>query len=72
MLRQVFDALKDDSRKGDFVELTNRDKEDLDIILTNDEIEVISKTQWKKVKTLDAALKCLNKKNGQRENKTKK
>ena len=70
MLRQVFDALKDDSRKGDFVELTNCDREDLGIILTTDDIEVLSKTQWKKmikVKTLGAALKYLNKENGQRE-----
>ena len=70
MLRQVFDALKDDSRKGDFVELTNHDREDLDITLTNDEIEVVSKTQWKnmiKMKTHNAALKYLNKENSQRE-----
>ena len=33
MLRKVFNALKDDSRKGDFVNLSNQDKKELNINL---------------------------------------
>ena len=48
MIHKVFKALNEDSRKGDFIDLTNKDKLDLNIDLTNIEIESISKWSWKK------------------------
>ena len=48
MVRQVFIALKEDSRKGDFKELTDKDRIELEIELEDEEIEVISKVSWKK------------------------
>ena len=73
MLRKVFNALKDDSRKGDFVNLSNQDRKELNINYTDIEIENTSKSQWKKIiksKTQIAALKYLSEENSQRE-KTK-
>ena len=70
MLRKVFNALKDDSRKGDFVNLSNQDKKELNINYTDIEIENTSKSQWKKIiksKTQIAALKYLSEENSQRE-----
>ena len=70
MLRKVFDALKDDSRKGDFVNLSNQDRKELNINYTDIEIENSSKSQWKKIiksKTQIAALKYLSEENSQRE-----
>ena len=49
MLHRVFTALNEDSRRGDFVFLTNKDRNDLDIDLTNQEIEIMSKLSWKKL-----------------------
>ena len=63
---QVFQALKEDSRKGDFVNLTYKD-------LSNEEIEGMSQWMWKKLyntKTKQAALKHLQIKNSTKE-KTK-
>ena len=48
IIRQVYDALNEDSRKGDFISLINCDKIDLKIDLTDDEISLISKYSWKK------------------------
>ena len=42
MLEQVFNALKNDSKKGDFVELTDKDRNSLNIDMTNEEIKVLS------------------------------
>ena len=47
MLSQVFEDLKNDSRKGDFVHLTDKDKTSLEIDMTDAEIKVLSKWQWK-------------------------
>ena len=63
MIKQVFQALNEDSRKGDFVNLTNTDRTDLEIDLTNDKIEGMSQYMWKKYiknKSNDAALKYIN------------
>ena len=48
MIRQVYETLKLDSRKGDFVYLIKQDMEDLDLDLTEEEIQVCTKIQWKK------------------------
>ena len=42
MIKQVFQALNEDSRKGDLVNLTNIDILDLEIDLNNEEIEGMS------------------------------
>ena len=43
MIRQVYVSLKEDSRKGDFVSLTNGDREELEIEFLDEDIEEISK-----------------------------
>lgn len=48
MIRQVYETLKLDSRKGDFVYLIKQDMEDLDLELTEEEIQICTKIQWKK------------------------
>ena len=48
MIRQVFEALKVDSRKGDFVALVKEDIETLNIDLSEEDITLITKLQWKK------------------------
>ena len=73
MIHKVFKALNEDSRKGDFIDLTNKDKLDLNIDLTNIEIESISKWSWKKYlkdKVKSAAFTYLVEENLQKE-KTK-
>ena len=40
MIRQVFDTLREDSRNGDFIYLSNLDRKELKIQLTNVEIQV--------------------------------
>ena len=49
MVRQVYETLKTDSRKGDFVYLIKQDMKDLDIDLTEEDIEMCTKIQWKKI-----------------------
>ena len=46
-LRQVYDTMKFDSRKGDFCQLVNQDMEDLDMIMTEEEIRSFTKGKWK-------------------------
>ena len=73
LIRQVFDVLSEESRKGDFVYLTNCDREELEIDLSNEEIASISKWSWKKYlkeKTSKAAFKFLVEDNNTKE-KTK-
>ena len=48
-IRKVFDALKEESRKGDFVYLTNSDRQELEIKHTDDEIANMSKVFWKNI-----------------------
>ena len=70
---QVYVALKEDNRKGDFVHLTNCDRRDLEIDLSDTEIKDMSKNMWKKyVKETvkNAAFKCLVDENNTKE-KTK-
>ena len=66
LVREVFDVLKEDSRKGDFVNQINIDLEELDIDVNNEEIGDISKYSWKKYlkeKTDTAAFNFLLKDN---------
>ena len=48
MLRQTFDVLSIDSRKGDFVALVKKDMQDLEIEISEEEIKSYSKYSWKK------------------------
>ena len=47
MLRQVYDAQKEDSKKGDFVDQVNKDLRELHIEFKEDEIKDIKKLEWK-------------------------
>jgi hypothetical protein len=49
MIRQVFNALKEESRKGDFVHQVEKDLEELKITMTDDEIHQCSKGKWKHI-----------------------
>ena len=48
MIRQVFTALKEDSRKGDFIFMSNNDRIELEINKTDEKIAEITKYCWKK------------------------
>ena len=66
MIRKVFDELKKDSRRGDFIDLVVKDMEDVGIDLSEDEIGCASKLEWKKYvkeKVNSAALECLTNSN---------
>ena len=43
MLSKVFRLVHTDSRKGDIIDLSKKDKTELEIIMTNDEVEAMSK-----------------------------
>ena len=43
MIKQVYETLKAYSRKGDFVHLTKQDIKDLDIDLTEEDIQLCTK-----------------------------
>ena len=62
MINQVFQAQQNNCRKGDLFYLTSRDREELEMVLSNEEIEVMSQWMWKKItnkQTKQAALKHL-------------
>ena len=70
MISKVFYALEADSRRGDFIALTNIDRNELDILETNEEIKSFSKFTWKKYirkKVKMCALKHLNEENQSKE-----
>ena len=48
MIRQVYDALKVDGWKGDFVNLITKDFEDLNIDITEEDIILLKKIEWEK------------------------
>ena len=48
MIVQVYNALKEDHRKGDFVHLTDIDRQYLEIELSDEDIQNIPKMTWKK------------------------
>ena len=69
MMFKVFETLNNDNRNGDFVFLTNQDRKDLDIDLTNSEIEGMSHFMWKKLvnnKVNISALKYLEAQNSKK------
>ena len=62
MIRQVYEELKKESRKGDFVNLVKRDMDDLKIEISDDDIQLFTKSQWKKYihkKVKETALNAL-------------
>ena len=62
MIRQVYETLKEDSRKGDFCDLVRKDLEEVEIDFSEEDIMTISKMDWKKYvheKIKDASLKYL-------------
>ena len=73
MIRNVFIALKEDCKKGDFKDLTDKDRIELEINVEDEDIEGISKNAWKKYikeKVKSAALRFLVNENSNKE-KTK-
>ena len=48
MIVQVYNALKEDHRKCNFIQLTNKDREDLEIELSDEDIKYTPKSTWKK------------------------
>ena len=73
MIHKVYITLREDSRKGDFKALTDKDREDLEINLTDEKIEVFPKLAWKKFikeKVTFAAFNYLREENSTKE-KTK-
>ena len=46
MIRKVYDTMKEDSRKGDFVNLTENDKQELEIDFSDEEIKSMSKWRF--------------------------
>ena len=47
MIRQVYETLKKDSRKGDFVDLVKKDLEEINIDHTEEEIMHMKNIHWK-------------------------
>ena len=45
--RQVFETQKEDSTNGDFVDLVSKDKKELNIELSEEEIKSMNKIVWK-------------------------
>ena len=73
MIHKVYIALREDSHKGDFKALTDKDRKDLEINLTDEEVKHIPKVSWKKFikeKVTLAALNYLSEENNSKE-KTK-
>lgn len=48
-IRQVYEALKDDTSKGDFVSLVSQDLKDLKITMSEEAIQNCSKGKWKNI-----------------------
>ena len=48
MIRQVFEVIKTDSRKGDFYYLVKQDMSDLEIEIPEEDIIKMNKLHWKK------------------------
>ena len=47
--RQIFDAQKEQYRKGDFVQLVNEDAQNIDLVLNEEEISQMSRYEYKKL-----------------------
>ena len=62
IIRKLYEELSQESRKGDFVDLVKRDMDDLKIELSDDDIHLFTKSQWKKyihIKVKETALNTL-------------
>jgi len=69
MIRQVFDTLKTESKKGDFVDLVTKDMKEINLKVTYEEIKTCTKRKWNElvnIKTEEKGFKTLVE-----ENKTK-
>ena len=72
MIRQVYNTLKEDSRKGDFVFMSDNDREELKIDKTDEDIAEITKNSWKKYvkeRVMSSALEYLSNENSKKEKK---
>ena len=73
MIRQVYETLRKDSTKGDFIDLVQKDMEELCLTFTEEDIKDMNKIQWKKyVKEVvkEKAFEFLKEENGKK-SKTK-
>ena len=59
MLRQVFEALKEDTRNGDVVSLTNRDKIELEIYITDEDQYAITARAFMQKYYCDKYTQCI-------------
>jgi hypothetical protein len=71
MLRQVYETLKKDSVKGDFIYLIEKDMDQLNITFTEEEIQSMTKPQWKKYVHSIVSEKAFEYLKEENENKTK-
>ena len=71
MLRQVYETLKKDSVKGDFIYLIEKDMDQLNITFTEEEIQGMTKPQWKKYVHSIVSEKAFEYLKEENENKTK-
>ena len=60
MIWQVYEALKRDSRKGDFVDLVTKDIDELDIQLSEEDIQNTKKTVRKNFVNEKVSEACLH------------
>ena len=70
LISKVFTALKENTRKGDFVQLTNSDRKKLGLQYNDNEIKNMSKWMWKKIvkqKTNSVAFSELVQENNEKE-----
>ena len=70
MIRQVYEEQKKSSKKGDFVNLVTTDLKDMEIEMTDRDIEGMTKRKWKKLvnnKIKEKALKYLVEENEKKE-----
>ena len=74
MIRQVFNALKEDSRTGDFVFLSSNNRIELEINKPDKEIADMTKYSWKKYvkgRVKSSALKYHSHENSKKEKRKK-
>ena len=69
MIRQVYEALKTESRNGDFVNLVKKDMDELDIQLSEEDIQNTTKLVWKNFvneKVVEECLRFLTEENSEK------
>ena len=73
MIRQVYEALKTESRNGDFVNLVKKDMDELDIQLSEEDIKNTTKLVWKNFvneKVVEECLRFLTEENSEKSKTT--